>query len=334
LLPRQGPAHAPRARAAKPAMSTPVSGSRFAALEAPDGVRDGKECGGPSASRPGSGAPSAPPPAARLLTPEDECRVAAAAEESLADMLRWASMPEEWWDEKRVSHVGGAEMQLYTKRSAFPEEHGQCPPLFLGVIVLDDISLDDLRYLTAAGEGVAKLRFDPSLATFETLLTMEALEGEPIRLLRTHTRPMLLGLISAREVDSICMQRQLPDGRWIAGGFGLQSPRLAPRASDTGGGSGSSGGGGGVVSLQALREAPTTVGMVQALDFASGYIFEPVDAAAKAGGRGRCRSWYFLSTEAGGGVPRWAGEKGTSTAISNFWIAALKELKRKRHSEQ
>jgi len=304
------------------------------AVWAPQRPASAEECGGPSASRPSSGSSSVPRPAEGLLTPEDERRVAAAAEESLADMLRWASMPEEWWDEKRVSRVGGVEMQLYTKRSVFPEEHGQCPPLFLGVIVLDDISLDDLRYLTAAGEGVAKLRFDPSLATFETLLTMEALGGEPIRLLRTHTRPVLLGLISAREVDSICTQRQLPDGRWIAGGFGLQSARLAPRASETGGGGGSSGSGGGVVSLQALRGAPPSVGMVQALDFASGYIHEPVDAAAKAGGRGRCRSWYFLCTEAGGGVPKWVGEKGASIAISNFWIAALKELKRKRNSEQ
>lgn len=244
----------------------------------------------------------------------DAALVGAALDATMADLLRWQEAPLSYWEEIKSVKVGSAgAMQLFTRRTGNPGGEGVAQPLFLGVIIFDDVSMDEMRYLTAAHEGCAKLRFDPALNTFETRKSFTSPSGNPVIILRTHTHPMLLGIISAREVNSICGEWVLPDGRYVECGFGLKSPRFEGAAS-------------GSPRLRALQEEPTTKGMVQAIDFVSGYIHEPMDEATRSGGRGRCRCWYFLCSEAGGSVPKWASERGVSTAIAGFFTAAHKEL--------
>lgn len=252
------------------------------------------------------------------LAADDEALVLAAVAEAMSDMQHWSAMPESWWDARKNVRVAGVgEMQLYSKRGVFPGGTAPAPPLFLGVIEFEDVSLDELKYLSAAGEGCAKLRFDPSLASFETRLTVPAPWGEPVKYFRIHSRPALLGLISAREIDSICGVRDLPDGRRLEVGVGLRSPVMVQHC-------------GGSSRISQLQAETPTPGMVQAKDYTGGFIHEPMDLASRSGGRGRCRSMYFLSSEAGGGVPRWASERGVPDAVVNFYAAAYKELLRVR----
>eukprot|EP00405_Crypthecodinium_cohnii_P054745 CAMPEP_0206615062 /NCGR_PEP_ID=MMETSP0325_2-20121206/57849_1 /ASSEMBLY_ACC=CAM_ASM_000347 /TAXON_ID=2866 /ORGANISM="Crypthecodinium cohnii, Strain Seligo" /LENGTH=381 /DNA_ID=CAMNT_0054135849 /DNA_START=187 /DNA_END=1332 /DNA_ORIENTATION=+ len=267
----------------------------------------------------------------RKAVPENHKKVLrAVAKDNFEDFLRWKGMPEEWWDDRKVVKVAGQRMQMFAKRNAFPKEHGagasSCP-LFMGIIEIDDISLKELQHLTEAHEQAAKLRFDPSIASFETFVSLEESPGVlPVRILITVTKPALLGLVGSREVVSVCSWKYLPDGSFMEGAYGFHSPRLDPTVLENAGLSSDE-------LLREFRAQPPPRGAVRAVDLGSVYIHTPLDEAARSGGRGKFRCWYFLASDAGGGVPKWAAEKGTQQAISNFWGAALKELHRMRSSE-
>lgn len=248
-----------------------------------------------------------------LLSLDDEMRLRGALDEVVSDLTQIAAEPDGWWDTRKSTQVAGlGELVMYSKRVPGFDSH-----LHMGVATFEDTSLEELDVLTAAHEGAAKLNFDPALKSFETAFQFKASWGGPARLLRIHTRPQLMGIISAREVDSVCLDlHKLEDGRGLAGAMGLYSPRMAPHAHSS-------------PYLEALRGAPPTQGMVRALDHISGYIFEPLGQRSGSG-RGPWRVRYVLHSSAGGSVPQWAVEKGVSQAIASWFRAACKEMEKRR----
>ena len=123
--------------------------------------------------------------------------------------------------------------------------------------VWDDTSLDELLVLTEASESCLKLSFDPALDSIVTRKHVTGREGPKARLIRTITKPMLLGLISAREVDSLVRDPAAqPDGSILGGALGLQSPLMAEKIRQKD-------------ALRALSSAPPTPGRIRAIDHTS-----------------------------------------------------------------
>ena len=154
--------------------------------------------------------------------------------------------------------------------------------------VWNDTSLNELLLLTEASDTCLKLSFDPALASIQTRLHVGSRKDGHVRMIRTITRPMLLGLISAREVDSVVRDpAPLPDGSIIGGALGLQSPLLLKKIEQS-------------QALQSLASQPPSSGKTRAIDHTSalaarvlavvpchlmnrsqgGYIFEPMDAGS------------------------------------------------------
>ena len=125
--------------------------------------------------------------------------------------------------------------------------------------VWDDTSLSELLLLTEASEDCLKLSFDPALDSIQTCRRIVRGNDRQVRLIRTITKPMLLGLISAREVDSVVRDPAAqPDGSIIGGALGLQSPLLIEKVqSDMSNG------------LGTLSSRPPTPGRTRAIDHTS-----------------------------------------------------------------
>eukprot|EP00913_Durusdinium_trenchii_P024918 g23389.t1 len=171
--------------------------------------------------------------------------------------------------------------------------------------VWEEVALDDLLVLSEASDNCLKLTFDPVIDTMTTRLHF----GGGIRkgrVLRTMTRPTLMGIIQAREVDSVLREPEImADGWVVGGGLGLQSPLLVDKIQES-------------EYLKALAAVPPSKGKVRAIDHTSGYLFQPLDDAARSASsaKGTWKVHYILLSEAGGGVPLWAAEKG---APAHWW---------------
>lgn len=243
--------------------------------------------------------------------PEDEARCLAATDEAFTRLLMWVDSPESWWSErKKIRLQGASEATQFSK-----ELDGFEIRLHMVTAIWESATIEELKALAEANESCLKLKFDPILESFQNRSVFA--DGQ-IRLLRTTTRPTLMGLISAREVDSILREwRQLPDGRVMQGGLGLQSPYFAKHVL-------------GSPALEHLHQAPPSSGRVRAVDHCSGFVVEPLDDAARQGGQGRWKISYVLQSEAGGGVPRWVAEKAVPKAITDWFVSASKELENLR----
>ena len=120
--------------------------------------------------------------------------------------------------------------------------------------VWENVSLNDLFLLSEASETCLKLSFDPVIDTMTTRLQFG---NGKARFLRTMTRPTLMGLISAREVDSVLREPQvMPDGLVVGGGLGLQSPLLVDKIQQSD-------------YLKAVASQPPSKGKVRAVDHTS-----------------------------------------------------------------
>eukprot|EP00439_Symbiodinium_sp_Y106_P068879 s4095_g11.t1 len=221
------------------------------------------------------------------------------------------SAPASWWDERKSIKLSDLQDAVHCAKrmEGFPVR------LHMVSAVWDDTSLDELLVLTEASESCLKLSFDPALDSIVTRKHVTGREGPKARLIRTITKPMLLGLISAREVDSLVRDPAAqPDGSILGGALGLQSPLMAEKIRQKD-------------ALRTLSSAPPTPGRTRAIDHTSGYIFEPMDAGARSGSgvRGKWKVYYILLSEAGGGVPTWAAEKGVAKAITDWFVCARKQ---------
>lgn len=122
--------------------------------------------------------------------------------------------------------------------------------------VWEEVALDDLLVLSEASDNCLKLTFDPVIDTMTTRLHF----GGGIRkgrVLRTMTRPTLMGIIQAREVDSVLREPEImADGWVVGGGLGLQSPLLVDKIQES-------------EYLKALAAVPPSKGKVRAIDHTS-----------------------------------------------------------------
>ena len=120
--------------------------------------------------------------------------------------------------------------------------------------VWENVSLNDLFLLSEASETCLKLSFDPVIDTMTTRLQFG---NGKARFLRTMTRPTLMGLISAREVDSVLREPEImPDGLVVGGGLGLQSPLFVDKIQQSD-------------YLKAVASQPPSKGKVRAVDHTS-----------------------------------------------------------------
>mmetsp|Transcript_28928 Transcript_28928/g.54270 ORF Transcript_28928/g.54270 Transcript_28928/m.54270 type:complete len:324 (+) Transcript_28928:59-1030(+) len=241
------------------------------------------------------------------LPAQDQDLLIAVLDGAMRNLREWSKAPTTWWDECKSIRIPGLRDALHcTKRlDDFPVR------LHMVSAVWDNTTLDELILLTDASDNCLKLRFDPAIDSFRTRLEMENTTGR-VRLIRTITKPMLLGLISAREVDSVLKEPdRLPDGSVVGGALGLQSSLLWAKIQKN-------------ERLHSLSLQPPTHGRIRAIDHTSGYIFEPLDGSASSGGKGEWKVYYIVLGEAGGGVPLWAAEKGVSKATVDWFRAAYK----------
>ena len=120
--------------------------------------------------------------------------------------------------------------------------------------VWENVSLNDLFLLSEASETCLKLSFDPVIDTMTTRLQFG---NGKARFLRTMIRPTLMGLISAREVDSVLREPEImPDGLVVGGGLGLQSPLFVDKIQQSD-------------YLKAVASQPPSKGKVRAVDHTS-----------------------------------------------------------------
>ncbi|CAJ1373470.1 unnamed protein product [Effrenium voratum] len=242
------------------------------------------------------------------LSKADESLLVKILDDGVENLCKWALAPASWWDECHSLRLGGLkDAKHFTRRmEGFPIR------LQMVSAEWEDVSLKELLVLSEASETCLKLTFDPVINSMTTRLRFG--DGRA-RLLRTMTNPTLMGLISAREVDSVLREpEKLPDGTVAGGGIGLQSPLLVDKVKES-------------EWILALAAVPPSAGKVRAVDHTSGFIFQPCDAAAKSGDdcKGRWKVHYILLSEAGGGVPLWAADKGVSKAMADWFTAAHKE---------
>jgi len=244
------------------------------------------------------------------LTSEDVAKLKIAIDTGIERLLEWADCPDSFWDQNKVIHLRGVGQALHkAKRLA-----GFDTQLHLVVADWDSVSLEELQLVSSVSEDCLKLKFDPVLESFN----IHSLEAGKLRLVRTNTRPALLGIVGPREVDSVLGGwRRLADKRIISAAVGLQSPFLKQHIQ-------------GSPRLEALSQAPPSAGKIRAMDHTSGYILAPLDKAAESGERGRWKVTYILLSEAGGGLPTWAAEKGVSKAILDWFTEAARALDAER----
>lgn len=245
-------------------------------------------------------------------TDEDIC--SQIIDEGMGIIMAWQSESDTFWDDAKSHSVNG--LGSVTVKSKSMGEH---PRLFLGVGDWPDVSFEELILLTEARPGAAKERFDPSVKKFLKLHGFQTTAGEEISIVKTTTHPALMGMISARECDDVLTIRALPNGCMMNFGVGLQSPLFQRHASAS-------------KRLQNLSNAPTVEsGIIKVTDYTSGFYFEPLDGTLKAGGRGKVRLWYFLQSDAGGNIPRWATDQAMPAAIVSFFSGAFQELQKIRN---
>ena len=106
-------------------------------------------------------------------------------------------------------------MQLYKKKlDGFPLK------LVMISAIWEDVSLDELIMVTEMADNCVKLKFVPLIESIQTRFTFQG--G---RILRTTVKPVFLGLVSSREVESVMKEpTKMPDGSVVSVGIGLQSP--------------------------------------------------------------------------------------------------------------
>jgi len=248
------------------------------------------------------------------LSADDEDLLPSVLDAGMRTLRGWSQAPASWWDESKSVKLSDLQDAVHCAKrmEGFPVR------LHMVSAVWDDTSLDELLVLTEVSESCLKLSFDPALDSIVTrkhVTGRDGREGPKARLIRTITKPMLLGLISAREVDSIVLDKAAqPDGSILGGSLGLQSPLMAEKIRQKD-------------ALRALSSAPPTPGRIRAIDHTSGYIFEPMDAGARSGSgvRGKWKVYSIFLSEAGGGVPTWAAEKGVAKAIEDWFVCARKQ---------
>eukprot|EP00747_Dinoflagellata_sp_TGD_P075519 gnl/TRDRNA2_/TRDRNA2_158771_c2_seq2.p1 gnl/TRDRNA2_/TRDRNA2_158771_c2~~gnl/TRDRNA2_/TRDRNA2_158771_c2_seq2.p1 ORF type:complete len:319 (-),score=30.48 gnl/TRDRNA2_/TRDRNA2_158771_c2_seq2:64-1020(-) len=248
-------------------------------------------------------------PASAFVGKEDEARLSAASRQAIAIVLDWAAKPASWWDERRHLHAGGFGQIVSITKDLTESE----PRLFIGEGTFEDVTLAEINLCTTAHEGSLKEHFDPTIERFQTLHAWNVEPSHRGVVVKTVTKPVLLGLISAREVVSVCGFKTLSDGRRVEAGLGFYSPELEPYVS-------------GSPHLEALRALPPSKGMVRAVDRVTGFLMEPLDTAAASGGPGRIRVRYVIRSEAGGGLPKWVSDKGQALSLVSWFSAAHKEL--------
>lgn len=250
--------------------------------------------------------------ALRALSADDEARLLAAVEEGFTRVLQWLAAADSWWDDVRSIRIGAGVTAAVHKTKQLP---GFATRAHLVVAVFESATEQELKLLIEASPDCLKLKFDPVLEAIEIF---QVFQGGQARLMRTSTRPALMGLISARECDSVQgVLRRLPDQRWIQASVGLQSLYLKEHVQ-------------GRPALETLAALPPTSGRIRAFDQTSGYVLEPLDEEAARGAPGRWRVHYLLQSEAGGGLPNWAAEKGVAKAITDWFYTASKQLKTMR----
>jgi len=246
------------------------------------------------------------------LSKDDEELLLSVLEGGVENLRQWTQAPTSWWDDCRSIRISGLKDVSHhiKKLDGFPIK------LQMVTAVWENVSLNDLFLLSEASETCLKLSFDPVIDTMTTRLQFG---NGKARFLRTMTRPTLMGLISAREVDSVLREPEImPDGLVVGGGLGLQSPLFVDKIQQSD-------------YLKAVASQPPSKGKVRAVDHTSGYIFKPLDDAARSGPtvRGTWKVHYILLSEAGGGVPHWAAEKGVIKAIIDWYTAAHREWVRR-----
>lgn len=240
------------------------------------------------------------------LSEADEALLLCALDTALENFRQWTQAPASWWDECRNVRMPGFGDARHCKKKldGFPLR------LMMVSALWENVSLDELIMVTEMTDDCVKLKFVPLMESVQTRFSFPG--G---RILRTTVKPLLLGLVSSREVESVMKEPEtMPDGSVVSVGVGLQSPLLLEKIqqSDV---------------LKALASEPPSKGKVRSVDHTSGYSFEPLEDKEPFQ-KGKWRVHIVILSEDTGGLPAWALEMGIFYGTIDWFAAADKYLKR------
>lgn len=240
---------------------------------------------------------------------------------SMQRMLSFIDAPEPWWDERRVvKGPGNAEIVVLAKQIA-----GFGNRVFLGRMLVQDAALEDVVLATEGAGGCRKGRFDPAIEKYQQLMRFESKSFSPmfddgprpwIGVLRSHTNPALLGLISKRVVDDVCLGycRVATDStehrvRYLHAGIGVTSPLADDAIQQCNDKTAAE------HVLEGLRRDAQSAGegkRVVMTDHTSGLVIEEY-------GPRSFMVTYVIHSNPAGGLPAWAPEKAIPQTIAGFF---------------
>mmetsp|Transcript_73752 Transcript_73752/g.171044 ORF Transcript_73752/g.171044 Transcript_73752/m.171044 type:complete len:495 (-) Transcript_73752:60-1544(-) len=223
---------------------------------------------GASSGDPLAGAPVTEPgdvqtPTALLepLTDKGKGRLQMAVDSVASRVLNWTAAPDVWWDQtKRLEVAGLGELIVRRKHHPYKEEPINAS-VVMGTVVFEGFSIPELMQMTAVFEGSPREKYDTTIKRFQVLQSFENDLGEELKITRSQSHPIAMGIISGREVDFVGKTCWLPDGRALECGASLNSLVVSQHLE-------------GCANMEELRDAPPSAGLVKAYVHAGALLFE------------------------------------------------------------
>ncbi|CAJ1367325.1 unnamed protein product [Effrenium voratum] len=182
------------------------------------------------------------------VSKSDESLLVSILDDAMDNLLSWAKAEPSWWDECRAVRLPAG---LKEGRHCRKKLEGFPVRLQMISAVWEDVTLEELVMVTEVSDDCLKLKF---VAMMENIQTRRF--NDRGCLVRTTIKPVLLGLVSPREVESIMRPPEARDG-WVASvGIGLHSPLFIEKVQQSS-------------SLLALAASPPSKGKVRAVDHTS-----------------------------------------------------------------
>eukprot|EP00928_Gymnodinium_smaydae_P039115 TRINITY_DN2679_c0_g6_i1.p1 TRINITY_DN2679_c0_g6~~TRINITY_DN2679_c0_g6_i1.p1 ORF type:complete len:343 (-),score=22.83 TRINITY_DN2679_c0_g6_i1:193-1221(-) len=249
------------------------------------------------------------------------------------NLLEYADSSDSFWDEKQLHRArSGDAVTVFAKQIP-----NRTTRLFMGRCVLKDMKLEEFVLSCESGPGTRRASWDTSVERSESLLSFETNAMQPIAigappplvsLTRTFTLPALLGLISRRVVDDVGVSFCVLPGssserqRYAHFGIGVCSPNVDSilESSDVGVMQGAD------VFVGRLREHSRVSGgtsHVVMVNHAAGVCVEELESNVLLVN-------YVIHSDACGGVPAWACEKGIVQALVDIFKNVRKDVELQR----
>jgi len=265
------------------------------------------------------------------LSAEEKMAVEAMCEELMEVLVRYVDERDEFWQDRQVWKDPAGEIVIRAAAVA-----GFSTRVFMASTRIDGVTLAEIALSVESYPGCRKERWDPVIEKFCQSWRFDSKAFEPVQpgtpqpwiaLVQTYTQPVLMGLISKRTVDDICLgickvPRGSRDGqraRYIHAGIGVKSPHaenaLVKRGFQEAGE--------GMALLHRLRANSVSQSHVVMTDYSSGIVVEDL-------GNGSFQVNYIIHSDPAGGLPVWMTDKSVPQSEAAFLKLMRKDIQAQR----